>query len=216
MKGLHAILGIACLFAASTPAQISGPSKRPLPVNEQISKLIQDQRNNKVWMAEAQCPADSRPEADRRPKLSASECSDNPGACLAACDRGSADSCHALARLIQDHAAVDNDVADVLYRRSCRLGLASGCTNAAARLYDLDGVEDQQCATRTFELSCLKNDPWGCTMNGLALGTGIGRKRDVPAALRSLDKACQIAVDKNGEACVAAKRLKTTLERTDQ
>lgn len=193
-------------------SQTSTLTDDPAQVKSRVMKVVETQRQKKEWMKTGSCPADIIPEEGRRPKLS-TDCSRDPAKCLERCDSNDGDSCYALANLIQDHDTIENDVADVLYGHACRLGVISGCTNSASKLFETEDEESVACAARTFEAACSKNDPWACTMNGLALGDGIGRAKNVIEANRSLDKACEVSLDKNGEACTRAKELKAALAR---
>ena len=196
-------------------ARVSSVADDPAKVKERVMKVVQGQREKKDWMKTDFCPADKIPEATRRPKGTAADCARNPESCLNHCDAGEGDSCYSLARLIQDNDTVQNDVADILYRHACRLGIVSGCTNSASNLFERhDDAAAVTCAARTFEVGCAREDPWACTMNGLALAEGIGRAKNVPEALRSLDRACEVSIQKNGEACTKAKELKAATARS--
>lgn len=177
--------------------------------------VVQTQREKKDWMKAGFCPVDKMPEEGSRPRIAAKDCAENPAKCLERCDNNDGDFCYALAQLIQEHDTIENDVADILYRHSCRLGVVSGCTNSASKLFETQEEASVACAARTFEAACLRNDPWGCAMNGLALGDGIGRAKNIVEANRSLDKACEVSVDKNGQACTRAKELKAAFAKSE-
>lgn len=188
-------------------SQIS-PAPDPAQTKLRVMEIVQAQRSDKDWMKIDSCPVDTMPEKSGQSKLVAKDCAKNPAKCLERCDAGDGDSCYALALLIQEHDSIDNDVAHILFKNSCRFGITSGCTNAAAILFEKEDEPLIACASRTFEAACSKNDPWACTMNGLSLGDGIGRAKNISGAIKSFDRACEISVEKNGEACTKAKELK--------
>ncbi|MEP7148546.1 MAG: hypothetical protein ABI857_06650 [Acidobacteriota bacterium] len=205
---------LVILPGCAEPAlQISRITEDPAQVKDRVIKVVEAQRKKKEWMKVDGCPADSIPTNGRRPTLMASACEHDPAACLTKCDAKDGDSCYALARLIQDNDVIENDVADILYRHACRLGIASGCTNTASLLFEGDDPSGLICAARTFEIACAQEDAWACAMNGLALAEGIGHKKDVDAATRSLDRACEVASEKTGEACTRAKQTKAVIEK---
>jgi TPR repeat protein len=100
--------------------------------------------------------------------------------------------------------------AQALFLRACRLGVASGCTNAAA---DIDLRREraagtaEACTVPTYERTCAAGDAWGCTMLGDALLVGRGVRADPSRARVALEKACH--GDEADPACVAARRLLT-------
>jgi hypothetical protein len=124
--------------------------------------------------------------------------------CLQECQRGAASFCY-MAALETQSADVDPDAVQALYLRSCRLGYASGCTNAAAGRHPKDGPLDE-CSLRTFAQVCERaGDPWACTMLGGALERGEATSRDPARARTVLAKAC--SADQEDPACRAAKAI---------
>jgi len=209
---------LLAFFLAISPAcgklvsEISRLAEDPADVKDRVMKVVEAQRKKKEWMKVDGCAADSIPTNGRRSSLMASDCAGDPAFCLTKCDAKDGEACYALARLIQDNDVIENDVANILYRQACRLGIASGCTNTASLLFEGDDPSDRICAARTFEIACTQDDPWACTMNGLALAEGIGHKKDIGAAMRSLDRACEVATDQTSEPCIKAKELKSSIE----
>jgi TPR repeat protein len=206
------LLMIGCSQLVSEMSSVHDDSAQ---IKSRVMKVVQAQREKKDWMKADVCPVDKMPDEGRRPRIAAKDCAENPAKCLERCDANDGDSCYALAQLIQEHDTIENDVADVLYRHSCRLGVVSGCTNAASNLFESKHEPSVACGARTFEAACSKDDAWACTMNGLALGAGIGRAKNIVEANRSLDKACEVSVDKNGQACTKAKELKAAFARNE-
>jgi hypothetical protein len=161
------------------------------------------------------CPALALPAQLSFPPWSGDAC--NGGRlldCLQECEQGSGPSCYAAAMEVEEK---DEQVAEAaaLYRRACKLGLASGCTNAGATLQRLrdeekgDAADD--CPERTFERVCEQaGDPWACTMIGGAWAHGDHAPKDPARARAALEKAC--AGDARDAACVAAQRLRKELQ----
>jgi hypothetical protein len=106
---------------------------------------------------------------------------------------------------MQLNEKLDQSVAVVLYEKSCRLGIASGCTNYGAMATERNGFETTECAGRAFEYACANADPWGCSMHGEVLGRGLLGKTDFAAARAAFDRACEVSEDKTGDACLSAK-----------
>lgn len=206
-----------CILTVAACSQVA--SLRPMSREETkvlIAKLVETQRLKADWMAIPSCPFGHMADKSRKPQTPSTDCARNPNECLEKCNAKDADSCYSLAGLIQDHDKIENDVASVLYQRSCELGITSGCTNRASAIFEKDEIEGLKCAGRTFEKTCEMNDPWGCTMFGLALAEGIGLAKNVPEALNALSKACDIAIDKNGGACQRANELRDAIIRVQK
>jgi|GEM_PF-423499 len=188
-------------------------------VKAKVTSLIAQQRSDAVWMSMTSCPADLVPaksDVAKQPST-AEQCADDPSKCLSACNSGEGRSCQALAYLIQNHEKIESDVSQVLFRRACQFGIPSGCTNAATEL--LGTFEESPkllCAARSFEVACAYNDPWGCTMSGMMLSGGYGREKNRKEAIRVLNKACQISMDKKFEACTRAKELRAMLTKEEK
>jgi hypothetical protein len=210
MKGLL-FIGVMTLAACAQIAPLKPVS--PDETKALVATLIETQRKKPDWMAMPKCPGDAMPEKGRRPNLSPNDCAKSPSGCLEKCNGKDGDACWALANLIQEHDKIENDVAEVLYQRSCEFGIASGCTNRASTIFERDEPEGNKCAARTFEKACGMEDPWGCTMHGFALGVGIGRTKDTVEAEKILMKACEISIEKNGPACVRANELITLIKK---
>lgn len=121
-----------------------------------------------------------------------------------ACEYGDGAHCYAAAQelLAEDQKSA---AAQSLFLAACRLGSASGCTNAAA------SHTQDDCAFATYEASCDRgHDPWGCTMLGNALAHGDPRHRDLQRARIVLPKACRNGRD--DPACQAAHELLESLD----
>ncbi|HVE71789.1 MAG TPA: sel1 repeat family protein [Thermoanaerobaculia bacterium] len=131
--------------------------------------------------------------------------------CLALCDGGNAAACYWLAISLQEHDAPDGTVT-ALFRRACRLGIVSGCTNSAAAMLLPDQVSEsvQQCASATFAKACALDDPWGCTMYAAQLAQGAGVAKDTKLALKVLEKSCKYGAD--DPACIRAGELRAKLQ----
>lgn len=216
-KRIAASLFIVGVFALTACAQLQSLKEPSIDeLKARVAKLIQKQRADKAWMSMPACPIELMPEKSRRPNAPSDFCTRNPESCLEKCDAKDADACYFLANLIQEHDKIENDVAEVLYQRSCELGIVSGCTNRAANIFERNEKEGNVCAARTFEKSCSQDDSWGCAMFGFVLAEGIGRRKDVSLGLTTLKKACDVSVDKTGGACKRADELRELIERSQK
>jgi hypothetical protein len=156
----------------------------------------------------AECPADVVPAKLPEFSFSLTTCQgERLLDCLAECQRGAASFCY-MAALETEAGSGDPDAARALFVRSCRLGYASGCTNAAAGRLAKHSMDP--CSLRTFEQICERaGDPWACTMFGGALAQGEGTSRDPAHARTVLAKACAGAQE--DPACVAAQAILSKL-----
>ena len=111
-------------------------------------------------------------------------CASGEWACRLKCTTGDGGSCLALA-----YSATGIE-ATRLYRRSCVLGAAVGCTNYAAGIWAGQASDAQlACARRTFERACSVNEPFGCGM----VGRLLLESTDAPSyaeGRRYLEKSC--------------------------
>ena len=205
---------ILCIVTLTACAQIASlRPNSPDDTKAQVTKLIVAQRAKAEWMSMPSCPVDRMPEKGRRPDSSLNDCAINPERCLQKCDAKDGDACYFLANLIQEHDKIENDVAEVLYQRSCELGVVSGCTNRAANILERNEEKGNVCAAHTFEKACLNDDPWGCTMYGFVVAEGIGRQKNLSEAELLLKKACEISIDKSGGACVRANEVLNMIKK---
>ena len=181
------------------------------------SALANEVNASRDWAADlAKCPADlmpatSHPDYDRRVKAQC-EAESSQAACLAACKAGKGEHCYWLGNALQasEH---DDRASEILFQRSCKLGVPSGCTNRAAILLPpaKTKVDAQSCPARTFARTCAANDPWGCTMYGFILGGDKGNASSKQKALEVLRKSCQFG--EKDPACRAANAMRKDLER---
>jgi hypothetical protein len=123
------------------------------------------------------------------------ECGSGP-ACGDACARGDAVACYVRGNELVSEAARP-DVADALFLRACRAGLAIGCTNYAAGLWSHAGHADNPCALRLFEKTCAADEPWGCGMLGrlivdAAAPPGTDSSHPTPAQSAELKRGREI------------------------
>lgn len=185
-------------------AVYDGPASPPVPDGRDQALALLQAREAWLFTGE-ECPADVIPAALPDFSFSLTACGGGRLLdCLNECQRGAASFCYTAALDLQA-AAVDPEGVQALYLRSCRLGYASGCTNAAAaRTAGTSGME--ACALRTFEQVCERSgDPWGCTMLGAALAMGKGTPADPARARQVLSRAC--AQDRSDPACRAAESI---------
>jgi hypothetical protein len=181
------------------------------------SALAKEINASKDWAGDlARCPADlipatSQPDYNHGVKAQCETASSQP-ACMAACKAGKGEYCYWLGVALQT-LEQDDRASDILFQRSCKLGVASGCTNRAATLMPERPakVDAQSCPARTFERTCEANDPWGCSMYGFILGGDKSNPRNRQKALEVLKKSCRFGEE--DPACRAALAMRKNLER---
>lgn len=183
-------------------------------IKEQTQKVIENIQNKPDWLFPADvCPADIMPSSEKDVLYLSEGCAKDPLGCFQKCKNEDGNACYSLALLIQDQYGREQLESEPLFLRSCKLGIFSGCTNRAAAMFNLEATDSEavKCSVNTFEKTCDKDDPWGCTMYGLVLAQGTGRPQNLDEALKVLSKSCKFGTD--DEACQEAKRLeKQTLE----
>lgn len=169
------------------------------------------------WVREAQvCPKAVMASKAVTDYLSRDDCkSGQLSDCFKKCSAGTARACYWLAYALQQESA-PSDSYEPLYQRSCKLGVMSGCTNRAAGMLKV-APEDERakvCAAQTFDAVCAFDDPWACTMSALHLSHGIGVKKDIARALKSLEKSCKYGPD--DEACIYGERIRYNIQQPGQ
>ncbi len=194
------IVRYAVIGGAATPAAADGRER-----------AIERLGAREAWLLPGgDCPADLIPRALPEFSFSTAACR-GPRLldCLVECQRGAASFCY-MAALEAQASDLDRDAVQALFLRSCRLGFASGCTNAAAGRLQR-GAPMDRCSLQTFERICDRaGDPWACTMLGGALARAEPASRDQVRARAALVKACQ--PDPKDPACQTAKAILGTLE----
>ena len=132
-------------------------------------------------------------------------CESNPEFCYRKCLKDSSDHCFGLANLFNITDEDSESYSRPLYSKSCELGLASSCTNAAAGIKRVEGIDGAQCYSMTFKKTCELSDPWGCTMYAVSLIYGEGVEKDLDAALSAMRGSCRFGED--DPACSGAIQL---------
>ena len=169
-------------------------------------QALEQLKAREAWLFPAvDCPADVVPAKLPEFSFSLTTCrGERLLDCLVECQRGAASFCY-MAALETQASGGDPATEQALFVRSCRLGYASGCTNAAAGRLAGDRTMDQ-CSLRTFEQICERaGDPWACTMFGGALAQAEATPRDPARARTVLAKACE--ADQTDPACAAAQSI---------
>jgi len=159
---------------------------------------------DKLWADHSLSPA----------ALLAEEC-ETPTECQQQCAAGNGEGCFELARTFQEREPdVPKSIATRMFALSCAFGFAGGCTNRAAGIIWAEGddpfasrsqLERRQCAARSFVQSCQFDDAWGCAMHADDSMTGVLGPKDVVAAKKAADKACELDPDDSVEACSYAR-----------
>lgn len=186
----------------------------PEEVKITTQKVVENLKSQPAWLFPAdECPADLMPDVEKEIEYFSEACANDPLKCLNKCEKNDANACYSLALLLQDYQGIEQQYSEPLFLRACKLGIISGCTNRAAAKFRLEAnnSESVKCAVNTFEKTCDKDDPWGCTMYGLVLAHGQGREQNFELAIKALDKSCKYGDD--DPACQEAKRLKEDIEK---
>ncbi|WP_141685259.1 tetratricopeptide repeat protein [Pseudoalteromonas luteoviolacea] len=156
----------------------------------------------------SECPADFFPNQDLPYKDFINYCSSHPSLCFDFCNKGDANYCSSLANYVQE-SSENTYYSEALFSKACKMGLVNACTNRASGLIKLNGESSLSCAVKTFELSCSKNDAWGCTMFGAYLAQGKGVARDFDKALKVLEIGCQNGLE--DPACQSAQHISSQI-----
>lgn len=184
--------------------------------NLKIQKVVETLQSQPDWLYPANdCPVDVMPKIERSVNDLGEACADEPKKCLENCQINDGGACYSLALFLQQNYTLKADYIEALFLRSCKLGIVSGCTNTAAGFFSFD-LKDQQklkCAADTFEKTCLLDDPWGCTMYGMILSSGVGREKNLDEAKKYFTKACDTFGEED-QACQQAQKLLKQINST--
>jgi len=175
--------------------------------------------NAEIGAQHKSCPGDialtRKPRYPGSAVVSTEGCEKDLGACYQKCVAGrNGSACYRLGLAFEkSEATVFQNYAQMLFAESCALGSEAGCTNRASGIrngeFDGDpmlkrnGKELAQCYFKTFQLSCVPGNPWGCTMLGQAYALGEGVERDIGRARTYFQMACDEAPD--FDACTFAR-----------
>lgn len=199
------IICFCCVSQISAQTGLLDNDKSTTPVFENAYKSLLEKPK---WLfGEDICPFEVFPKVEDDKFYSFESCAENADICLEKCKDNDGAACYSLAVSIQMKKGLEQYISEFLFLRACKLGYISGCTNRAARILNDHPNDDKflKCAADTFEKSCEKDDPWGCTMFGDILFRGIIRPKDEEKALQVLAKSCKYG-DADA-ACVKAKEL---------
>ncbi|RKH33412.1 hypothetical protein D7Y13_06010 [Corallococcus praedator] len=157
------------------------------------------------------CPAEVVPERQAKSGDFSTYCDKRLSWCAHQCFESDVTACYGLAIVLQEDKRTA-EWAEPLFYRSCALGLMSGCTNRAAGLQVLPQPDDTvlACTARTYEKTCSRGDPWGCSMHGLDLVQGKSLARDLKKARNVLGRSCKFGPE--DPACQAARKLLSQLD----
>jgi len=152
-KALSVFLFMA--FAVSCGA-VSESITRKAELAEQLKDL------------ETLCPAQLLPRKRLEYEDLLTICEERETYCIKRCSKDDAGACFALAN-IYGRNTENHIISQNLYKQSCKLGLPSGCTNAAAGMLHVEQSIDGTCMLQAFRGACDLTDPWGCTMEAIML-----------------------------------------------
>ena len=190
-------------------AQTAGKIKKESDSASIFEKVYKNLVAKPAWLVtdEALCPLDVIPDSETEIEYGSAGCLENAETCFDKCKNNDGNACYALALLIQEKKDIFQKQSEFLFLRACKLGVVSGCTNRAAAIFNLKEADEKsvKCAVDTFEKTCEKDDPWGCTMFGFALMQGKSRPKNPEKALEILAKSCKYG--DADDACKMAKQL---------
>ena len=192
---------------SQSPIQPSAP--RNNLAEQRVAIVEQLERDADLFFPPFECPGDVMPGTENAVQHRAEDCDRNPADCLKHCIAENGSACYGLALWLQAQEEIEKKYPEAVFLRACKLGIISGCTNRAAGMLasETNDIVALECIARTFEQTCAKEDPWGCTMYGIVLSQGIGRTQDLKKAAEVLPKAC----NKHGPsdpACQQAQKLR--------
>lgn len=183
----------------------------------EIRSVVQQVLSQQDWTNAAKaCPVEVMGDKPSTVTMLRSACrSPQMPTCLKSCEAGHGESCYWLGQALEETKSTPKAV-QVLYHRSCQLGIVSGCTNRAAQM--LDDVQQQpeisECSVKTFAKGCTLEDPWACTMYGLQLTQGMGVVKNNALALQALKKSCKLGTA--DPACQYGMALKKRIEDSEK
>jgi TPR repeat protein len=199
------LLLLALIFTGCSFFQPKLPPEKIKSETEEVIKVIQSKPD---WLNENDiCPKDVIPLIEKPVTYLDEGCENNAQKCLEQCKNEDANACYSLALLIQKRIDLKKEEANPLFLRACKFGIISGCTNIAAARFNIDDTDSEtvKCSIDTFEKTCERDEPWGCTMFGMVLTHGTGRPQDLDKALKVLSKSCKYGDE--DEACKSAKSI---------
>lgn len=206
-------LFVSCNQSTSS-IQENSPEYKKKIFGSQTQNVIENLQRKPDWLFTSDaCPIELMPESEQKIEFKAIGCADNPDNCLEKCKANDANSCYALALLLDEQRGKEAEDTQALYLRACKLGIVSGCTNYAAGKSNLFPEDESaaKCAAETFEKTCAKNDSWGCSMYGFFLANGTGVKKDLNKAVEALDKSCAVSGE-NSQVFKASRKIKESIK----
>ena len=181
------------------------------------SSVVDEVLSLTTWVSEAdRCPAELAQSEEANDRTSSKDCRvGNLKSCLIRCKAGVPGACYWLGQTLQSEGKA-RQAAEVLFQRSCKLGVASGCTNRAAgmALEKKNNEVTQACAAKTYQKTCALDDPWGCTMYAFHLSKGLGTTTNRELALQVLKKSCKYGPE--DDACSQGLSLRKQLLKEKQ
>ncbi len=153
---------------------------------------LMDQNNVLISLTNS-CPADLFVDPEQQYQDFIGFCGQDMESCFSKCIEGSANHCFGLANSLQS-TELDHKYSERLFSLACSQGLVTSCTNRASGIMR-HNPENKACFVRSFELTCKKKDPWGCTMYGFLLARGIGIDKNHELALKVLKIGCTYGLE---------------------
>lgn len=204
------------LSPAAAAQEQGGPQTDQFPEIHRL--LASNQKAQSLWQA---CPADIFGSGKGfwssfidNPEFDIEDCAQDPHGCYRHCfEARNENACFSLARTLQDNTEEKfSRHWEAMFAVACAMGSAGGCTNRGAGIRNGGYADDpftgkpedlrDGCLFRTFEKTCLADDPWGCTMHGMSFQYGEGVKADPEVAREFYLRSC--ALEPDFEACFTA------------
>ncbi|HQU85147.1 MAG TPA: hypothetical protein PKY59_18550 [Pyrinomonadaceae bacterium] len=209
MRKINLLIFLVVTFVFTSQIYSQLKTSKPLDSNAIFERVYKVLQAKPKWLSTSEsCPWEIMPKKETKITFLGEGCEKNAQLCLDNCKKNDGNACYSLALLVQEKKGLDQFESELLFSKACSLGVSSGCTNRAARMFN-DQENDKEvisCVFKTFEKTCEKNDAWGCTMFGMMLAQGIGTEPDFDKALKVLAKPCQIS-DEEDPACQNAKEI---------
>jgi hypothetical protein len=189
-----------------------------MEIQAELREVVNTIKAQPDWLEPSRiCPIEVIPDTEKEVNYLDEGCENSPKLCFERCRKDDGNACYALALSIQKKLNTETPETVPLFLRSCKLGIISGCTNAAAGRLSLNAGDksDAKCEADAFEKTCRMNDAWGCTMYGKLLAQGFGREQNLEEAVVYLQKACSIHGIED-DACKNAMMVKEQIEQAKQ
>ena len=139
---MRLIVAVAMCIAACAP-DLNGSAGPQQDGVEAVDEVVEQR-------FQFECPADVFPSESVNTSLTADDCRNSLDLCKLECEQGAADHCLAAAFAMEELQPFGGTS---LFLKACRLGAASGCTNAAAHKFSQSDRIADECIVRSFKIA---------------------------------------------------------------